>query len=102
MTVVVAVPPLPTPEAFANLAGSLVGKKVKATKSTAPLLAANIRGVASYVDANGDTRFVAVADVAQQRFVDVAEPMAADQRGVVVRQLWRSDGSQALSRTNVF
>lgn len=60
----VAVPLLPTPDAFANLAGSLVGKKIKATKSTAPLLAANIRGVASYVDAGGDTKFVAVVDVA--------------------------------------
>ena len=41
----------------------LVGKKIKATKST-PLLPANIRGVATYVDAAGVLTFVAVSDVA--------------------------------------
>lgn len=55
---------LPTPEAFANLAGMLVGKKIKATKVTAPLVAAMVRGVASYVDAGGVVKFVAITDVA--------------------------------------
>ena len=59
-----AAPLLPTPEAFADLAGMLVGKKIKATKVTAPLAAAMVRGVASYVDAAGDVKFVAITDVA--------------------------------------
>ena len=51
MTVMAAAAsPLPTPEAFANLAGMLVGKKIKATKVTSPLPAPMVRGVASYVD----------------------------------------------------
>jgi hypothetical protein len=64
VTVVAAALLLPTPEGFANLAGMLVGKKIKAIKSTAPLAAPMVRGVASYVDAGGNVKFVAVTDVA--------------------------------------
>jgi len=54
---------LPTPEAFGNLAGMLVGKRLKTTRGT-PLAVPNIRGVATYVDAAGVLSFIAVTDVA--------------------------------------
>jgi len=56
-------PVMPSLEAFGNLAGMLVGKKVKTTKA-APLVGPSIRGVATYVDATGAVIFVALTDVA--------------------------------------
>jgi hypothetical protein len=55
--------PLPTADAFGNLAGMLVGKKVKAARGT-PLVTANVRGVATYSDAAGVLVFLAVTDMA--------------------------------------
>jgi hypothetical protein len=55
--------PLPTGDAFTNLAGMLVGKKLKATRG-APLPLASVAGVATYIDANAALHFVVVTDVA--------------------------------------
>jgi hypothetical protein len=56
--------PIFTAEAFGELAGTLIGKPIRSTKVTAVLPAANVRGVATYIDAEGVVTFVAVTDAA--------------------------------------
>ncbi len=58
-----ATPQLPSPEAFGTQAGILVGKRLKVTRGAA-LGAADVRCMASYVDAGGAVVFVIVTDVA--------------------------------------
>lgn len=53
---------LPTPEAFADLAGMLVGKRVRAKKIPA-LAAAAVKASATYVDASGSIAVVAISDL---------------------------------------
>ena len=54
--------PLPPPDAFGELAGMLLGKKVKATRGTG-VARNDIRGVATYVDSGGVPAFVAITDL---------------------------------------
>ena len=54
---------LPTPESFADLAGMLVGKRVRAKKVPA-LAPTAIKANATYVDGSGAVAFVALADLA--------------------------------------
>ena len=54
---------LPTPEAFADLAGMLVGKRVRAKKVAAPAPTA-LAASATYVDGSGNVAFVALGDLA--------------------------------------
>jgi len=54
--------PLPYLDAISTLFSSLVGKHVKVVRAS-PLLPAKLKGVASFLDADGKLAYVAVSDV---------------------------------------